>query len=283
MIDQIVIAGMARTPVGGFLGDLASTTAPQFGSVAVRAAVSCAKVIAVNKVCGFGMRSAMFTREAQRARLLPTMAAGRWISGFALTATQVGPDSSALNTGGRLMGDYYVIDGAKPFITSAKNGVVANFFAGTDPAADKKGMSALFAPTDVSGYEVVRVPETLGQHASDTRAPAFSGVRVSADDRLGAEGDGYKIALANLVAGWIGIAARVRLDGWPRLTKRLTAKHFVAAMATTVCSFAAVACGRFGILRDYLAARIDRDARICQIYNGANDERRLVIAWGQLW
>jgi alkylation response protein AidB-like acyl-CoA dehydrogenase len=136
------------------------------------------------------------------------MASGEWIGGFALTEPQAGSDASALKTRARLDGDHYVIDGSKQFITSGKNGSVVIVFAVTDPAAGKKGISAFIVPTDTPGYEVMSVEHKLGQHSSDTCALAFTNMRVPVENRLGAEGEGYKIALANLEGGRIGIAAQ---------------------------------------------------------------------------
>lgn len=149
-----------------------------------------------------------FGTEAQKARFLPKMAAGAWIGGFALTEPQAGSDASAIRTRARREGDHYVIDGAKQFITNGQNGDVVIVFAVTDPGAGKKGISAFIVPTDTPGYQVVRVEEKLGQHASDTCALAFEGMRVPVENRLGAEGEGYRIALANLEGGRIGIAAQ---------------------------------------------------------------------------
>lgn len=149
-----------------------------------------------------------FGTDEQKQRFLPKMAAGDWIGAFALTEPHAGSDASALRTRARREGDEYVIDGAKQFITSGKNGNVVIVFAVTDPAAGKKGISAFIVPTDTPGYEVVSVEHKLGQHASDTCALAFTGMRVPVENRLGAEGDGYRIALANLEGGRIGIAAQ---------------------------------------------------------------------------
>ncbi len=136
------------------------------------------------------------------------MASGEWIGGFALTEPQAGSDASALKTRARRDGDHYVIDGSKQFITSGKNGSVVIVFAVTDPSAGKKGISAFIVPTDTPGYEVVSVEHKLGQHSSDTCALAFTNMRIPVENRLGDEGQGYKIALANLEGGRIGIAAQ---------------------------------------------------------------------------
>lgn len=146
--------------------------------------------------------------DDQKARFLPKLASGEWIGGFALTEPQAGSDASSLKTRARRDGDHYVIDGAKQFITSGKNGKVVIVFAVTDPDAGKKGISAFIVPTDTPGYQVVSVEHKLGQHSSDTCALAFTDMRIPAENRLGDEGQGYKIALANLEGGRIGIAAQ---------------------------------------------------------------------------
>lgn len=149
-----------------------------------------------------------FGTEDQRQRFLPKLASGEWIGGFALTEPQAGSDASNLKTRARRDGDHYVIDGAKQFITSGKNGQVIIVFAVTDPDAGKNGITAFIVPTDTPGYEVVRVEEKLGLHASDTCQIAFDGMRIPAENRLGGEGEGYRIALSNLEGGRIGIAAQ---------------------------------------------------------------------------
>ncbi|MBB3646369.1 hypothetical protein FHX14_002566 [Rhizobium sp. BK619] len=149
-----------------------------------------------------------FGTEEQRQRFLPKLASGEWIGGFALTEPQAGSDASNLKTRARRDGDHYVIDGAKQFITSGKNGNVIIVFAVTDPDAGKKGITAFIVPTDTPGYEVIRVEEKLGLHSTDTCQIAFNAMRIPVDLRLGAEGEGYRIALANLEGGRIGIAAQ---------------------------------------------------------------------------
>jgi butyryl-CoA dehydrogenase len=149
-----------------------------------------------------------FGNEEQRQRFLPKLAIGEWIGGFALTEPQAGSDASNLKTRARHDGDHYVLDGSKQFITSGKNGHVIIVFAATDPDAGKKGITAFIVPTDTAGYEVIRIEEKLGLHSSDTCQIAFNGMRIPTELRLGEEGEGYRIALANLEGGRIGIAAQ---------------------------------------------------------------------------
>jgi alkylation response protein AidB-like acyl-CoA dehydrogenase len=130
------------------------------------------------------------------------------LGAFALTEPQAGSDASSLKTRARLEGDHYVLSGSKQFITSGQHAGVVIVFAVTDPAAGKRGISAFLVPTDSPGYQVARVEDKLGQHASDTCQIVFDNVRIPVANRLGEEGEGYKIALANLEGGRIGIASQ---------------------------------------------------------------------------
>ncbi|APE98126.1 TPA: acyl-CoA dehydrogenase [Pseudomonas putida] len=149
-----------------------------------------------------------FGTEQQKARFLTPLASGAMLGAFALTEPQAGSDASSLKARARLDGDHYVLTGSKQFITSGQNAGVVIVFAVTDPDAGKRGISAFIVPTDSPGYQVARVEDKLGQHASDTCQIVFDNVRVPVVNRLGAEGEGYKIALANLEGGRIGIASQ---------------------------------------------------------------------------
>ena len=146
--------------------------------------------------------------EAQKQKYLPKLASGEWVGGFALTEPLAGADASNLRTTAVRDGDHYVLNGAKQFITSGKNGKVIIVFAVTNKEAGKRGISAFIVETDTPGYEVVRVEDKLGLNCTDTCQLAFSNMRVPAENLLGEEGQGYKIALANLEGGRIGIAAQ---------------------------------------------------------------------------
>ncbi|OLP46953.1 acyl-CoA dehydrogenase family protein [Rhizobium oryziradicis] len=201
----------------GFLGMLVSEGygGSQTGTVAYALALeeiaaadgACSTIVSVHSSVGC-VPILRFGTEDQKARFLPKMASGEWIGGFALTEAHAGSDASALRTRAKRDGDHYVIDGSKQFITSGKNGQLIIVFAVTDPEAGKKGISAFIVPTDTPGYNVVSVEHKLGLHSSDTCAIAFDGMRIPAENRLGAEGEGYKIALANLEGGRIGIASQ---------------------------------------------------------------------------
>ena len=149
-----------------------------------------------------------YGNAVQKRRWLEPLAQGQMLGAFCLTEPHVGSDASALRTTARKDGDDYVIDGAKQFITSGKNGHVAIVIAVTDKGAGKKGMSAFVVPTDTPGYIVARLEDKLGQHSSDTAQINFENCRIPADHLIGAEGEGYKIALGALEGGRIGIAAQ---------------------------------------------------------------------------
>lgn len=145
---------------------------------------------------------------AQQARFLGPLAAGRMIGAFALTEPQAGSDASNLRTTARPVDGGYRLNGVKQFITSGRIAGVTITFASTDPAAGKRGISAFLVPTDAPGYTVARVESKLGQRASDTAQIVYDDVFVATELRIGAEGEGYRIALSNLETGRIGIAAQ---------------------------------------------------------------------------
>ena len=149
-----------------------------------------------------------YGNAAQKKQWLTPLAQGQMLGAFCLTEPHVGSDASALTTSAVQQGDSYVINGVKQFITSGKYGDVAIVIAVTDKAAGKKGMSAFIVPTSSPGYNVARLEDKLGQHSSDTAQINFDQCRVPVENRIGAEGEGYKIALGALEGGRIGIAAQ---------------------------------------------------------------------------
>ena len=146
--------------------------------------------------------------EAQKQEWLTRLATGQSLGCFCLTEPHVGSDASAIKTSAVRDGDYWVINGVKQFITTGKYAEVAIVFAVTDKTAGKKGISCFLVPTATPGYIVARIEEKMGQKASDTAQILFENCRVPASAMMGNEGGGYKIALSNLEAGRIGIAAQ---------------------------------------------------------------------------
>jgi len=149
-----------------------------------------------------------FGTDAQKEQYLRPLASGRKLGCFCLTEPQAGSDAGAIATRAEARDGDYVLSGVKQFITSGRNADVAIVFAVTDRTAGKKGISAFIVDTDTPGFIVSRVEDKTGQRASDTAQITLDNCRVPAENRLGAEGAGYRIALANLEAGRIGIAAQ---------------------------------------------------------------------------
>lgn len=274
-----------------------------------------------------------FGTQDQKERFLRPMAAGAMIGAFCLTEPEAGSDASALKTRARRTNGGWVLDGTKQFITSGRTADVAIVFAVSNPEAGKRGITAFIVPTTSPGYTVARVEDKLGQHASDTAQIVFEGLVVPDENRLGGEGEGYRIALANLEGGRIGIAAQavgmaraayeaalayaqerksfgqpimahqavafrladmatqvecarqmllhaaaLRDAGQPCLKEAAMAKLVASETAEKVCSDAIQIHGGYGYLEDYPVARIWRDVRVCQIYEGTSDIQRLIIA-----
>ncbi|HEV2301031.1 MAG TPA: acyl-CoA dehydrogenase family protein, partial [Stellaceae bacterium] len=271
--------------------------------------------------------------EEQKRRFLAPMAKGEMLTAFALTEPQAGSDAAAIETRARRHGNSWVLNGTKQFITTGKNADLALVFAVSDPERGKRGISAFLVPTDSPGYKVARLEEKLGQRASDTAQLVFEDLEVTPDRMLGAEGEGYKIALSNLEGGRIGIAAQAlglaraaweaalsyareretfgkrliehqavafkladmatgiaaarglvldaaerRDAGEPCIREASMAKLFSSEMAERVASDAIQIHGGYGYLADFPVERIYRDVRVCQIYEGASEVQRLLIA-----
>lgn len=270
---------------------------------------------------------------AQQQRFLPDLISGRMIGGFALTETDAGSDASAIRTRATKVDGGYILNGSKQFITSGKIGGLIIVIAVTDPDAGKKGISAFLVPTDKKGYFVDKVEHKMGQGASDTCGLRFENLFIESDLLLGQEGQGYRIALSNLEAGRIGIAAQsigmaqaaldiavnyakerhsmgkhiiehqavgfrladlatrleaarqlvlhaaaVKDSGAPCLKEASMAKLLASETAEQVVSGAIQTLGGYGYLEEFGLAKIYRDVRVCQIYEGTSDIQRMVIA-----
>ncbi|HMA55444.1 MAG TPA: acyl-CoA dehydrogenase family protein [Pseudolabrys sp.] len=144
----------------------------------------------------------------QKEKYLRPMARGELLSAFCLTEPQSGSDASAVRTRAEHKRGTYILNGTKQYITSGKNADIALVFASTDRGQGKRGISCFIVETKQPGYRVGRVENKMGQHASDTCEINLEELRVPEENRLGAEGQGYRIALANLEGGRIGVAAQ---------------------------------------------------------------------------
>ncbi len=269
----------------------------------------------------------------QQERFLPRLISGKMIGAFALTESDAGSDASAISTRAVKGPGGWKLNGSKQFITSGKIAGVAMVYAVTDPAAGKRGISGFLIPTDSPGYSVDKVEHKMGQAASDTCAIRFDDLVIGEEFLFGPEGQGYKLALSNLEAGRIGIAAQcigmaqaaldiavayakerksmgkviiehqavgfrladlaAKLEAakqlvlhaaslkdadLPCLKEASMAKLVASELAEAVCSGAIQTLGGYGYLEEYGLARIYRDVRVCQIYEGTSDIQRMVIA-----
>jgi len=149
-----------------------------------------------------------FGNPAQKEQWLRPMASGQVVGSFALTESAAGSDAGGIKTRATRTNSGYVVNGNKQFISNASVGKTTILFAVTDPDAGKKGISAFVVANDTPGFSVARVEHKLGQKASDSCALSFEDMHIDDSQRIGAEGEGLKIALSTLESGRIGIAAQ---------------------------------------------------------------------------
>jgi acyl-CoA dehydrogenase len=159
-----------------------------------------------NSVCCWPILA--YGSEAIKKTVLRELASGECIGGFGLTEPTSGSDAGAMQTTARRDGDSWVLDGQKAWITNAGFARYYVVLAKSDPAAGKRGISAFVVPADAPGFALGAVEEKLGLKASRTAAIYFNGCRVPSGNLLGAEGQGFKIALATLDHSRLGIAAQ---------------------------------------------------------------------------
>ena len=163
-------------------------------------------ILAVQELGSLGLKLAG-TRE-QQERYLPRLASGEWLCAYALTEAGSGSDSAAMRTTARHDGDEYVLDGGKRFITNAGVANLYTVFAKTDPEAGHSGISAFLVEADAPGFEVARLEPKMGISGSTTGELVFDGCRVPAENLLGAEGEGFRIAMRILDRSRPGVAAQ---------------------------------------------------------------------------
>jgi len=149
-----------------------------------------------------------FGTEEQKKKYIPKLAAGEFIGAFALTEAQAGSDASALRTRAVRDGDCYILNGTKIFITNGGEADTYITFAVTNPDLGAKGISAFIVEKDTPGLKIGKKEKKMGLHGSSTTEIIFDHARVPAENLLGQEGEGFRIAMANLDTGRIGIAAQ---------------------------------------------------------------------------
>ncbi len=204
----------------GRLGLMGMTVPPQWGGAGadyVAYALALEEIAAGDGACstimsGHNSVGCMpildYGTDAQKERYLRPLASGEKLSAFCLTEPHGGSDAAAMTSRAEWRDGRYVLNGAKQFITSGKNADVALVFALTGCGDAKRCISAFIVETAWPGYRVGRVERKMGQNASDTCEIQFEDLEIPVENRLGGEGEGYRIALANLEGGRIGIAAQ---------------------------------------------------------------------------
>ncbi|CDQ18798.1 acyl-CoA dehydrogenase [Halobacillus karajensis] len=150
-----------------------------------------------------------FGTDEQKNKYIPKLAKGQYLGAFALTEPSAGSDASSLKTRAGRQGDHYILNGSKVFITNGGNADTFIVFARTNPDVEtKKGLSAFIVEKDTPGFSIGKAEKKMGLHGSSTVSLNFDQCKIPVSQRLGAEGEGYRIALANLNIGRIGIAAQ---------------------------------------------------------------------------
>lgn len=149
-----------------------------------------------------------FGSDEQKQRFLPKLASGEYLAAFCLTEAGSGSDAKSMKSRAVKKDDYYVINGSKMFITNGGEADVYIVFASTNPELDSKGISAFIVEKNSPGLVIGKDEHKMGLHGSRTVQLTFEDMRVPVENLLGQEGEGFKIAMANLDVGRIGIAAQ---------------------------------------------------------------------------
>ena len=163
-------------------------------------------LLAVQELGSLGLKLA--GTEEQKARYLPRLASGEWLPAYALTEPGSGSDSAAMRTEARREGDEYVLNGSKRFITNAGVAELYTVFAKTEPDAGHAGISAFVVEAGSPGFEVGRIEPKMGIKGSTTGEIFFNDCRVPAENLLGEEGEGFRIAMRILDRSRPGIGAQ---------------------------------------------------------------------------
>lgn len=204
----------------GELGLAGVTVSEEFGGSGMGTIAYCLVIEEISRVCAssgviLSVNNSLvcdplvkYGSQDQKENYLTPLASGRKLGCFALTEPEAGSDVAALRTLAVRDGDDYVINGNKLFITNGSNADIALIFATVDLALKHEGITAFIVPTDTPGFTHGSYEQKLGVNASGTTELAFEDMRVPASQRLGAEGEGFRVAMSTLDGGRIGIAAQ---------------------------------------------------------------------------
>ena len=208
VVDAFRSAGLMGLPFGERHGGTGSGHLMTLVAIEEisRACATSGLILALQGLGSFALELA--GTDGQRDRYLPRLASGEWLPAYALTESDAGSDAAAMRTTARRDGDVYVLDGAKRFITNAGVASLYTVFALTDPDAGHAGISCFVVEADTPGFEIARLEPKMGIKGSTTGEIVFSGARVPAANLVGAEGEGFAIAMRVLDRSRPGIGAQ---------------------------------------------------------------------------
>ncbi len=204
----------------GELGLLGLTVSEDYGGAGMDTVSYCIAIEEISKACAstaiaMAVQNSLvchgierFGTEDQKQRFLSPLAEGELIGAFALTEPEAGSDAGAQKTTMVLDGDEYIVNGAKTFITNGGFADVIVLFGMTDKSQGHRGITALLVDKGMPGFSVGKEENKLGIRATDTSELVFEDCRVPVANRLGEEGQGFKIAMAALDAGRVGVGAQ---------------------------------------------------------------------------
>jgi len=322
--------GMAVPEEWGGLGYDARTIATVIEEIS-RVSASLAIMIAVHNSVGL-LPVYKYATDEQKKRFLPRLVS-KELSAFSLSEPGAGSDAGALETSAVQDGDEYVLNGSKNWVTNGRRAGIYLVFARTDKAKGSHGISAFIVERGTPGLVLGKPEDKMGLRGSDTIPISLEDLRIPLANRLGPEGEGFKVALSALDAGRIGVAAQalgvmraafedaaryaqqrvafggplskiqaiqfklaemerrvqcsrllIRRAAWMRDTNQpfgrasAMAKLYATEAATWVTHQAIQIHGGYGYVKEYPVERYYRDARIMEIYEGASEIQRLVIA-----
>ena len=237
--------------------------------------------------------------EAQKKKYLTRLSRGEILGAFCLTEPQAGSDAAGIQARATRDGDHYVLNGTKAWVTNGGVSGVYIVFAKTDPAAGSRGVTAFLVEPDFPGFRISRYEDKMGLKLSRSAEISLQDCRVPAENRLGEEGQGLRIALESLDGGRVGIAAQslglaqgaleaaralthyaawMRDNSAGRGSHSSRAKLYASEMANRVAYKAVQIHGSSGYSRETDVERYYRDARVLTIYEGTSEMQRTVIA-----
>ncbi|MHC1714181.1 MAG: acyl-CoA dehydrogenase [Acidaminococcaceae bacterium] len=274
-----------------------------------------------------------FGTDEQKEKYLTPIATGERLGAFGLTEPDAGTDAAGQQSVAVFNGDHYLLNGTKAFITNGSEAETYVVFAMTDKAKGKKGITAFILEKGMEGFSFGKKEHKLGIHTSLTTGLIFKDVKVPVENRLGEEGEGYKIAMKTLDGGRIGVAAQAlgiaqaaldhavkyskervqfgkpisknqaisfkladmatkveaarmlvykaafaKQEGETYSKEAAMAKMFASDIAMEVATDAVQIFGGYGYSEEYPVARLFRNAKITQIFEGTNEVQRMVIS-----